>query len=76
MRDRAGEPTTLVGVRLRPSGRVHYFDAGGFELASGDRVVVETDDGPREALVAICAGQVLYSDLRGPLLRVLSKGSG
>ena len=76
MRHRAGEPTSLVGVRLRPSGRVLYFDAGGLELASGDRVVVETDDGPREGLVAISAGQVLYSDLRGPLLRVLSKETG
>ena len=70
---RDGGPSHLVGVRLEPSGRVHYFDAKGFELEPGDRVTVETDDGPREGRVVLSPGQVLYSDLRGPLLPVLSR---
>ena len=69
---RDGGPSHLVGVRLEPSGRVHYFDANGFELEPGDSVTVETDDGPREGRVVLSPGQILYSDLRGPLLPVLS----
>ena len=72
MADRVDDLSHLVGVRLELSGRVHYFDANDFELEPGDRVTVETDDGPREGRVVLSPGQVLYSDLRGPLLSVLS----
>ena len=61
----------VVGVRFGRSGRVHYFDPAGHELAVGDLVVVETDEGPREGRVVIAPGQVLRSDLRGPLSPVL-----
>ena len=63
----------IVGVRFGPAGRLHYFDATGFDLSTGDAVVVETDDGPRDGRVAVSPGQVLYSDLRGPMFRVLRK---
>ncbi len=66
----------IVGVRFRPSGRVEYFAPADLELEVGDRVVVETDDGPREARVVVAPGQVLFSDLHGPLnpvLRVLDR---
>ena len=43
------------------------------DLTVGDRVLVETDSGPREAVVAIAPAQVLYSDLRGKLAPVLRK---
>ena len=33
----------LAGVRFESSGPVHYFDAGGIPLETGDRVLVETD---------------------------------
>ena len=69
-----GDLSRLVGVRLEPSGRVGYFDSGGLALKPGDVVTVETDDGPREGRVVLSPGQVLYSDLRGPLLPVLSCG--
>ena len=62
---------TIIGVRFAPAGRVHYFDSAGLDLALGDRVIVETDDGAREGQVAIAPGQVVYSDLRGPLGPVL-----
>ena len=74
MSDRVDDLSHLVGVRLEPSGRVHYFDANDFDLSPGDAVTVETDDGPREGRVVLSPGQVLYSDLRGPLLPVLSCG--
>ena len=57
----------IVGVRLNSVGPLQYFDSGSLNLAVGDRVLVETDAGPREGLVAIAPGQVFYSDLRGPL---------
>ena len=63
----------IVGVRFQPHGRVHYFDSAGTILSVGDTVSVETECGPREGRVAIAPGQVLHSDLRGPLGRVLSR---
>ena len=68
----------LVGVRFGRSGPVHYFDPGELELSVGDRVLVETEDGQKEAGVVIAPQQVLYSDLRGPLdpiLRRLDEGN-
>jgi cell fate regulator YaaT (PSP1 superfamily) len=66
----------VVGVRFSPAGLVRYFDPGDENLAVGDRVLVESDDGPREAVVAIAPAQVLYSDLRGELAPVLRKVGG
>ena len=63
----------IVGVRFGPAGRLHYFDATGFDLSTGDDVVVETEDGSRDGRVAVSPGWVLYSDLRGPMLRILRK---
>ena len=68
-----GSLSHLVGVRLEPSGRVHYCDAGDLLLEPGDAVTIDTDDGPRQGRVVLSPGQVLYSDLRGPLLRVLPR---
>ena len=63
----------LVGIRLRPLDPVQYFSPGDEDLAVGDRVLVETEIGPREGLVAIAPAQVLYSEVRGPLVPVLGK---
>ena len=63
----------IVGVRFRPYGRVHYFDAAEVVLSVGDTVLVETECGSRQGRVAIAPGQVLHSDLRGPLGRVLAR---
>ena len=65
--------TNVAGVRYTPTGPVRYFDPGGHELSVGDRVLVETEEGQREGLVVIAPGQVLYSDLRGPLAPVVRK---
>ena len=63
----------LTGVRLTPYGKLQYFDASGVSLAAGDRVVVETDEGEREGVVAIAPAQLLHSDLRGDLNPVIRK---
>ena len=72
MREQAPDEA-IVGVRFQPHGRVRYFDAGELVLSVGDTVSVETECGPRQGRVAISPGQVLHSDLRGPLGRVLGK---
>jgi cell fate regulator YaaT (PSP1 superfamily) len=64
---------SVVGVRFEPTGIVHYFDPGDEDLVLGDRVIVPTETGPREAMVAIAPNQVLYSELRGVLEQVLRK---
>ena len=64
---------TLAGVQFKPSDKVQYFDANGIDLALGERVIVETWDGEREGKVVIAPGQVLRSDLRGPMDVVLRK---
>ncbi len=65
--------THLVGVRFKTSGPVRYFDPGDAELDVGDLVVVATADGEKEGRVVIAPGQVLYSELRGPLDPVIRK---
>lgn len=65
----------IIGVRFQPSDPLRYFDANGLRLAAGDRVVVETDGGEREGVVAIAPGQALRSDLRGPLNRALRRAA-
>lgn len=72
MREQAPDEA-IVGVRFEPHGRVHYFDGAELALSVGDTVSVESDCGPRQGRVAIAPGQVLHSDLRGPLDRVLGK---
>ena len=64
---------SLTGVQLGPSQKVQFFDADGFLLAVGDRVIVETWNGEQEGVVVIAPEQVLRSDLRGPLNPVLRK---
>ena len=72
MRDQAPDEA-IVGVRFRPHGRVHYFDAAEVVMSVGDTVLVETECGSRQGRVAIAPGQVLHSDLRGSLGRILGK---
>ena len=61
----------IVGVRLSPSDRVRFCDPGTLKLNPGDRVEIETDEGSAVGRVAIGSGQVVHSDLRGPLYRVI-----
>jgi cell fate regulator YaaT (PSP1 superfamily) len=67
--------SNMVGVRFRPSDKMQYFDSSGIELEAGDRVLVETPEGVREGVIAIAPGQVVFSDLRGPMDAVIQKAS-
>ncbi len=62
-----GPKTNVVGVRFMPLEPVRFVAPGDDDVRPGDRVLVESESGPREAVVAIAPFQVLYSDLREPL---------
>ena len=68
--------SNMVGVRFRPSDNVQYFDGAGLELDAGDMVMVDTPAGVREGVIAIAPGQVMYSDLRGPMDTVVQRADG
>lgn len=61
----------VVGIRLSPSDRVRFCDPGTLCLNPGDRVEIKTDDGSAIGTVAIGSDQVIHSDLRGPVDRVI-----
>ena len=65
----------IVGIRFSVYGRVHYCDAQNLDLSLGEWVFVEMEDGCREGYVVIETGQVIHSDLRGPMDRVVRKVS-
>ena len=65
--------SAIVGIRFEGVGPVEYFDPVDVNLSVGDLVVVETDEGLQDGQVVIAPGQVLYSELRGPLSRVLRR---
>lgn len=64
---------SLVGLRFKISDNVSYFDSGEFDLEVGERVIVDSEAGPREGVVVIGTRQVLFSELRGPMLAVLKR---
>lgn len=64
---------SVVGVRLSPLGSVLYFDPRDEALMPGDRVTVDTEDGVREGVVAIGPGQLLYSEVPGPLAPIIGR---
>lgn len=66
---------TLTGVQFTPSDKLQYFDASDLDLAPGDTVIVETWHGEQQATVTITPGQMIHSDLRGPLDRVVRVAS-
>jgi len=41
----------IVGIQFKKQGKVHDFDSGHFVLKKGDKVLVETDNGPELGVV-------------------------
>lgn len=62
----------IVGVRVRPGGRVEHYDPGSLRLAVGDRVVVETSRGPAVGTVATTP---LRRSLQRRLPRIVKKAN-
>jgi cell fate regulator YaaT (PSP1 superfamily) len=60
-----GTTTRVVGVRFRPTSRIHYYDPAGFELKTGQWVIVETAKGIECGRVVIAPRQVAIAELGG-----------
>ena len=43
----------IVGIRLRPNGKIYNFDSGHFVLKKGDRVIVNTEQGNAMGVVVL-----------------------
>jgi cell fate regulator YaaT (PSP1 superfamily) len=51
----SGDIANMVGVRSVTGGRIQWFDAGDTDLKIGERVLVDTERGPRLGTVATAA---------------------
>ena len=61
----------LVGIRLKDSDKVYYYDSQDLELNILDRIVVEIENLQQIAWVTIASDQIVYSDVKGPLPPIL-----
>jgi cell fate regulator YaaT (PSP1 superfamily) len=60
-----------IGIKFNSAGKIYLFDAGDDSYRAGEEVVVDTERGPRLAVVAVAP---LRSEVtRGPLRRVLRR---
>ncbi len=66
---------TLVGVRFHRAGKLVYCESINLELIPGDRVIVDANDCPQIGWIVIGSGQVVYSEVEGPLQSVLRKAT-
>lgn len=67
--------TDIIGVRFQKPGRLYYFDSAGIPLETGDRVLVETAQGPELGQVVIAPAEVLPEEMerRKPIKSVIRK---
>jgi cell fate regulator YaaT (PSP1 superfamily) len=70
--------TRVVGVRFQNAGKIHYFDAAGMRLETGEYVIVSTTRGPELGRVVIAPDQVLIDEIDhddlAPVLRPAGQG--
>jgi cell fate regulator YaaT (PSP1 superfamily) len=63
----------VVGVRFKQAGKIYYYDAGDFQLDTGNYVVARTERGLELGWVVIAPYQVIASELQEslePLVRL------
>ena len=61
---------TVIGVRFRNVGKIYYFDPTGFEIAVGDKVVVETVRGLELGTVLLGEREVSEDSIVSPLKQI------
>ncbi|MCX8031899.1 MAG: stage 0 sporulation family protein [Thermoleophilia bacterium] len=66
----------VVGVVFRGGTKIYHFDPAGLELARGDRVVVQTVNGPEIGQVVEPPHEVDESELPAPLKKVVRLATG
>ena len=60
-----------AGIRFKEAGKIYYFDAGGFDLAVGNFVVVDTSHGQEVGRVVIAPDQVVATEIKESLKPIL-----
>ncbi len=61
----------VIGVRFRNVGKLYYFDPAGYDVRSGDRVIVETARGVECGVVGMAAREVGDDGIVKPLKPVI-----
>lgn len=56
----------VIGVRFRRAGKIYYFDPAGFEIHSGEPVIVETARGIEYGYVVLGPKEVEESKIVQP----------
>jgi cell fate regulator YaaT (PSP1 superfamily) len=69
----AGATARVVGVRFRPTSRIHYYDPAGFDLKTGQWVIVETAKGVECGRVVIAPRQVEAAETGGEPLKPVKR---
>ena len=77
------EPTTpdmtveVVGIRFRPTGRIYYYNPAGYDLRTGQWVVVESTKGTECGRVVIAPRMMAFAEVSGedlkPVVRLASE---
>ena len=66
----------VIGVRFRRAGKIYYFDPAGYEVETGQNVIVETARGVEYGNVVLASRNVeedkIVSPLK-PVIRVATK---
>jgi cell fate regulator YaaT (PSP1 superfamily) len=68
-----GATQRVVGIRFRPTSRIHYYDPAGFDLKTGQWVIVETAKGIECGRVVIAPRQVEAAELGGEPLKPIKR---
>ena len=66
---------TVVGIRFRRSGRMHYFDPGGLRFSVNDYAVVETSNHLEMGRVVLAETDIAEGELTSDLKSVVRKGT-
>ena len=59
----SGTSVRVVGVRFRPTGRIYFYDPAGYDLKTGQWVIVESSKGTECGRVVIASRQVAFSEV-------------
>lgn len=62
--------TKVTGVRFKPAGKIYDFDSGMFVLNTGDKVIVETEQGLGFGVITVPPAPLKPSDKNKPLKKV------
>lgn len=61
----------VIGVRFRRAGKIYYFDPAGYEIESGQNVIVETARGIEYGSVVLGSRHIKEEEIVSPLKSVI-----